>query len=107
MVARNGPTIRKLSDHSVEVNLAAAQYHEHITCVILRIGESKPNHRRLPVLPFQGFKLKSISVCYVSLRVICYALLIRHWKSFFVLVILWRNLRMVMGRLVGLEPTTS
>ena len=102
MIAGNGPSIRELSNHSVKVNLRAAEHHEHIAGVVARIFEPETDHRCLPILLLQRLKLKSSRVRYVRLRVVRYSLFVRHLCA--LCASLWLNF---LGRLVGLEPTTS
>ena len=101
MIASHGPSLRELSNHSVEVDLAAAQDYEYVARVIARVFESKTDHRRLPIFLLQRFKMKGIRISHVGLRIIRYSLLIRH------LHMLSRDFMRFVGRLVGLEPTTS
>ena len=99
MIAGNGPTIGDLSDHAVEMDVAAAEHDEHVACLIFRILKSKLDHRSLSILLFQSLKLKRVSIGNVSLRIVRYSLLIRHNLS--------GVKRNFLGRHVGIEPTTS
>ena len=98
MIAGDGPTVGELPDHAVEMNIAAAEHDENVAGVILRILKSKPDHRSLSVLLFQSLKLESVGIGDVSLRVVRYSLFVRHN---------WSGIRSVLGRHVGIEPTTS
>jgi hypothetical protein len=78
MIARDGPSLRQLSDHSVEVDVAAAQYYHYVAGVISGILKPKFDHRSLAILLLQRLKLKRIRIRDVSLRVVRYSLFFRH-----------------------------
>ena len=78
MIAGDGPTVSNPSDHPVKMDLAAAEYDDYVAGVILRIFQSKLDHRSLTILLFQRLKLKSVGVREVGLRVVRYSLFVRH-----------------------------
>ena len=78
MIARDGPAVGELSDHSVKVDLTTTQHDQHVARMVLRILESESDHRRLTVTLFQRLKLKTIRIRDVSLRVVRYSLFVRH-----------------------------
>ena len=78
MIAGDGPTVRQLPDHAVEIDLAPAQDNQNIARVILRILQPKPDYRRLAILLLQRLKVESISIRDVGLRIVGYALFVRH-----------------------------
>lgn len=78
MIAGDGPTVCEFANHAVEVDFTTTQHDQHITRVVLRIIEPKPDHGRLTIALFQRLKLKIVRVRDISLRVVCCSLFFRH-----------------------------
>src|SRR5438132_11674155 len=103
-IGGNGPTVANPSNHSVKMNVRAGQDQHHVSCMIARVVKLEPNHRGLSVFMLDGLKRKVFRVGYIGLGVRCYSLRIGHD---FRLMNQAQFTPGFLGRLVGLEPTTS